>query len=134
MKQQQQQQQPKRGPMMNVNVAMAVLVAMAVASMLPCSSSSPSSSPSPNPLASRMAHPHATCDMSEFHCISKNQSLCLPADRWCNGKEECDNRFDEPRSCSSKLCILPGYSLFIIDRLIDFYIARRETNQCREAR
>jgi hypothetical protein len=26
----------------------------------------------------------------------------LPMDRWCNGKDECDNRVDEPRSCTSQ--------------------------------
>ena len=45
-----------------------------------------------------------TCDISEFRCPSKDGqgSLCLPMDRWCNGKDDCDNRVDEPRSCSSK--------------------------------
>lgn len=43
------------------------------------------------------------CDISEFRCPSKDGqgSLCLPMDRWCNGKDDCDNRVDEPRSCSS---------------------------------
>ena len=48
-----------------------------------------------------------TCDISEFRCPSKDGqgSLCLPMDRWCNGKDDCDNRVDEPRSCSSKFTI-----------------------------
>lgn len=43
-----------------------------------------------------------TCDISEFRCPSKDGqgTLCLPMDRWCNGKDECDNRVDEPRSCT----------------------------------
>lgn len=45
-----------------------------------------------------------TCDISEFRCPSKDGqgTICLPMDRWCNGKDDCDNRADEPRSCSSK--------------------------------
>lgn len=45
-----------------------------------------------------------TCDISEFRCPSKDGqgTLCLPMDRWCNGKDECDNRVDEPRSCTSQ--------------------------------
>lgn len=45
-----------------------------------------------------------TCDISEFRCPSKDGqgSICLPMDRWCNGKDDCDNRVDEPRSCSSE--------------------------------
>lgn len=48
-----------------------------------------------------------TCDISEFRCPSKDGqgSICLPMDRWCNGKDDCDNRADEPRSCSSKSLI-----------------------------
>ncbi|EFX72717.1 hypothetical protein DAPPUDRAFT_254140 [Daphnia pulex] len=44
-----------------------------------------------------------TCDISEFRCPSKDGqgTLCLPMDRWCNGKDECDNRVDEPRSCTN---------------------------------
>ena len=45
-----------------------------------------------------------TCDISEFRCPSKDGqgTLCLPMDRWCNGKDDCDNRVDEPRSCTSE--------------------------------
>lgn len=53
-----------------------------------------------------------TCDISEFRCPSKDGqgTLCLPMDRWCNGKDDCDNRVDEPRSCSSEYLFF--YSLF----------------------
>lgn len=54
-----------------------------------------------------------TCDISEFRCPSKDGqgTLCLPMDRWCNGKDDCDNRVDEPRSCSSKQTSFLHYHL-----------------------
>lgn len=54
--------------------------------------------------AEAAATEYNTCDISEFRCPSKDGqgSICLPMDRWCNGKDDCDNRVDEPRSCSSK--------------------------------
>ena len=64
-----------------------------------------------------------TCDISEFRCPSKDGqgSLCLPMDRWCNGKDDCDNRVDEPRSCSSK-SHPPFFYFPIIATISLFYI------------
>ena len=46
------------------------------------------------------------CDISEFKCPAKDGKqqahICIPMDRWCNGKDDCDNRHDEPRSCTCK--------------------------------
>ena len=60
----------------------------------------------PSSTSSSLALPSGggTCDISEFRCSSKSQDgqLCLPMDRWCNGNVDCDNRVDEPRSCTSK--------------------------------
>lgn len=55
-----------------------------------------------------------TCDISEFRCPSKDGqgTLCLPMDRWCNGKDDCDNRVDEPRSCSSEYIHLLFFTLY----------------------
>lgn len=51
------------------------------------------------------------CDISEFRCAAKGApgSLCLPMDRWCNGRDDCENRVDEPRSCSSTLSTCCSY-------------------------
>jgi hypothetical protein len=63
-----------------------------------------------------------TCDISEFRCPSKDGqgTLCLPMDRWCNGKDECDNRVDEPRSCTSQ------YHLFLYIKIYNYYYFRSD--------
>jgi hypothetical protein len=64
-----------------------------------------------------------TCDISEFRCPSKDGqgTLCLPMDRWCNGKDECDNRVDEPRSCTSQYQIFSFRFIIIILFQIRYY-------------
>lgn len=46
------------------------------------------------------AQQSSTCRISEFSC--KGGKLCLPLDRFCDGKDDCGDKSDEPKHCTGK--------------------------------
>lgn len=42
-----------------------------------------------------------TCKISEFSC--RNSQLCLPLDRYCDGRDDCGDKSDEPKGCTGEL-------------------------------
>lgn len=43
----------------------------------------------------------SACRISEFAC--KGGKLCLPLDRYCDGRNDCGDQSDEPKHCTGKL-------------------------------
>lgn len=43
------------------------------------------------------------CRISEFSC--RGSTLCLPLDKYCDGKDDCGDASDEPKHCTGKKCI-----------------------------
>lgn len=43
----------------------------------------------------------SACKISEFAC--RGGSLCLPLDKYCDGKDDCGDSSDEPKSCTGKI-------------------------------
>lgn len=41
------------------------------------------------------------CNVSEFAC--RIPTKCLPLDKYCDGKDDCGDGSDEPKSCTGKL-------------------------------
>lgn len=41
-----------------------------------------------------------TCSSSEFSC--PNSKLCVPLDRYCDGRDDCGDKSDEPKDCTGK--------------------------------
>ena len=42
-----------------------------------------------------------TCRDSEFPCKGSNK-VCVPLDKYCDGKSDCQDGSDEPKHCSGK--------------------------------
>jgi hypothetical protein len=42
-----------------------------------------------------------TCKISEFSC--HGGALCLPLDKYCDGKDDCGDKSDEPKYCTGML-------------------------------
>lgn len=40
------------------------------------------------------------CKISEFAC--RGGSLCLPLDKYCDGRDDCGDASDEPKMCTGK--------------------------------
>lgn len=41
------------------------------------------------------------CRVSEFSCKGNN-NICIPLDKYCDGRVDCDDNSDEPKHCSGK--------------------------------
>ena len=42
------------------------------------------------------------CRISEFSC--RGSTLCLPLDKYCDGRDDCGDASDEPKHCTGKCC------------------------------
>lgn len=40
------------------------------------------------------------CKISEFPCAGG--ALCLPLDKYCDGRDDCGDASDEPKACTGK--------------------------------
>lgn len=49
-----------------------------------------------------------TCKISEFSC--RNNQLCLPLDRYCDGRDDCGDKSDEPKGCTGEWKSIFGFS------------------------
>lgn len=45
----------------------------------------------------------SACRISEFMC--KGGKLCLPLDRYCDGRDDCGDRSDEPKHCTGEFFV-----------------------------
>lgn len=52
------------------------------------------------------------CKISEFAC--RGGSICLPLDKYCDGRDDCGDSSDEPKFCTGQ-----SFYLFISVHLID---------------
>lgn len=41
-----------------------------------------------------------SCKVSEFAC--RGNTLCLPLDKYCDGRDDCGDLSDEPKYCTGK--------------------------------
>lgn len=50
------------------------------------------------------------CRISEFPC--RGSSLCLPLDKYCDGRDDCGDATDEPKFCTGKIFFSIFYTFF----------------------
>lgn len=53
-----------------------------------------------------------SCRVSEFPC--RGGLICLPLDKYCDGKDDCGDASDEPKFCTGKHYVNVYFKIFII--------------------
>ena len=51
-----------------------------------------------------LARPASNCRLSEFEC--RRSAACVALDRYCDGRDDCGDRSDEPEGCTREYMYL----------------------------